>query len=51
MAVYKCEICDELYDEDSAGVSREDLKDDWECPVCGSDISLFKEVDDTETKE
>ncbi len=42
MAVYKCEVCDHLYDEDKEVVKWADLPDDWTCPVCGSPKAYFK---------
>jgi len=48
VAVYKCEVCDYLYDEDKEGVKWEDLPDDWTCPVCGSPKAYFK-AGETET--
>ena len=48
MAVYKCLVCDYLYDEDKEGVKWEDLPDDWVCPVCESDKSLFELVQKSE---
>ena len=41
MAVYKCTVCDYLYDEIKEGTKWEDLPDDWVCPVCGSAKSYF----------
>lgn len=49
MSKYACEACDYVYDpkegdpEDGieAGTSFEDLSDDWICPICGVDKSLF----------
>ena len=49
MDKYVCTICGYVYDPaqgdpDSgvaAGISFEDLPDDWECPVCGADKSQF----------
>ena len=46
MAVYKCEVCDYLYDEDKEGVKWADLPDDWLCPVCASPKSYFKLVEE-----
>jgi len=46
MAVYKCEVCDYLYDTDIEGTAWEDLPDDWVCPVCGSPKPYFKPVGD-----
>jgi len=52
MAIYKCQVCDYLYDEEKEGVKWEDLPDDWVCPVCESDKSMFELVEDSkeETK-
>ncbi len=44
MAVYRCTICGEIYDEDSEPVKFEDLPDDWVCPLCGSPKSAFVKV-------
>ena len=46
MAVYRCSICGEIYDEDVEPVKFEDLPDDWVCPVCRSPKSDFVRVDD-----
>jgi glutamate synthase domain-containing protein 2 len=46
MAVYKCEVCDYLYDEDKEGVKWTDLPEDWVCPVCASPKSYFKLVEE-----
>ena len=46
MAVYKCEVCDTLYDEEKEGVKWDDLPDNWICPVCGSGKSYYKLVQD-----
>ncbi len=47
MAVYKCLVCDTVYDEEKEGVKWDDLPDNWICPVCGSDKSYYKLVQDT----
>jgi glutamate synthase domain-containing protein 2 len=44
MAVYKCTVCGEIYDEDSEPVKFADLPDDWVCPLCGSPKSAFVKV-------
>ncbi len=44
MAVYKCGVCGEIYDESVEPVRFEDLPDDWVCPLCGSPKSAFKKV-------
>jgi len=48
MAIYKCQVCDYLYDEEKEGVIWEDLPDDWVCPVCESNKSLFELVEESE---
>ena len=45
MAVYKCTICGEIYDDDEEPVRFEDLPDDWTCPLCRSPKSAFVRVD------
>ncbi len=44
MAVYRCDVCDNLYDEDREGAKWEDLPADWECPVCGSARKYFRPI-------
>jgi len=46
MAVYKCKICGEIYDDDEEPVKFEDLPEDWRCPLCNSPKSAFVRVDD-----
>ncbi len=46
MAVYKCTICGEIYDEEAEGVRFEDLPDDWVCPLCKSPKSAFAKIGD-----
>ena len=41
MAVYKCSVCGEIYDDDEEPVKFEDLPDDWVCPLCHSPKSAF----------
>ena len=51
MKKYTCTVCGyeydpELGDPDSdipGGTAFEDLPDDWVCPVCGADKSMFEE--------
>ncbi len=45
MAVYKCSVCGEIYDDDEEPVKFEDLPDDWVCPLCHSPKSAFVRVD------
>ena len=46
MAQYLCSVCGYVYDEELEGISWENLPDDWICPGCGSDKSLFNRMDD-----
>lgn len=48
MAVYRCSVCGELYDEDCEKVRFEDLPDDWVCPVCHSPKSAFYLLEEDE---
>jgi rubredoxin len=41
-----CTICEWVYDEEAEGVPFNDLPDDWVCPSCGVDKSLFEEESD-----
>jgi len=50
MAVYKCLVCDTVYDEEKEGLKWDDLPDNWVCPVCGSVKSYYKLVQDTANK-
>ena len=33
---YVCNLCGWVYDEEEAGVKREDLPDDFTCELCGA---------------
>jgi glutamate synthase domain-containing protein 2/rubredoxin len=44
MAVYKCSVCETIYDEEKEGKKWEHLGDDWVCHVCESDKSCFQPV-------
>ncbi len=49
MAKYVCSVCGYVYDEDAGddingvapGTKFEDLPDDYTCPMCGVDKSMF----------
>ena len=41
MAVYRCSVCGEIYDEEEEGVRFEDLPEDWVCPLCGAGKDEF----------
>ena len=51
MAIYKCQVCDYIYDDDKEGVKWDDLPDDWVCPICESDKSLFSLVNESGEQE
>lgn len=52
MKKWVCTVCGYEYDPAegdpasgiTAGTAFEDLPDDWVCPVCGADKSVFEEV-------
>jgi methylamine---glutamate N-methyltransferase subunit C len=46
MARYECSVCGYIYDEEQEGMSWNSLPDNWICPGCGSDKSLFHRLDD-----
>ncbi len=46
MAKYICQVCEYIYDEDKEGTRWDDLPDDWVCPICDSDKSLFTRMED-----
>jgi len=45
MAVYKCSVCDTVFDEEKEGKKWEALAEDWNCHVCESSKSVWKKVD------
>ena len=51
MAIYKCSVCGEIYDESVEPVRFDDLPDDWKCPLCGSPKSAFKKVGEPEAED
>jgi len=46
MAIYKCQACGYEYDEDLEGKKWDELEEDWCCPMCGTDTSMFETDDD-----
>jgi rubredoxin len=50
MQKYKCTVCGYIYDPEigdpdsgiKPGTSFDNLPDNWVCPVCGADKSLFE---------
>ncbi len=46
MAVYKCSVCDTIFDEEKEGKKWEELTKDWNCHVCESGKSAWKKVEE-----
>lgn len=52
MKKYRCTVCGYIYDPEigdldsgvQPGTAFEDIPDDWVCPLCGAEKSLFEEV-------
>ncbi len=42
MAIYVCPVCDHQFDEEEEGLKWEELPEDWCCPVCESEKSMFE---------
>ena len=51
MAIYKCQACGYEYDEETEGTFWDELEEDWCCPVCGINKTMFAQKDDNETTE
>ncbi len=47
MAVYRCNICGYVYDEDKEGAPLSELD---KCPVCQADVSQFVRIEEEETE-
>ncbi|MDR3206682.1 MAG: alpha-hydroxy-acid oxidizing protein [Candidatus Methanoplasma sp.] len=45
MAVYKCEVCGEIYDESCEPIPFNDLPEEWRCPLCNAPKSSFRIID------
>ena len=41
---YKCMLCGYIYDDAKQPVKFQTLGEDWTCPVCGVQKSMFKEI-------
>ena len=41
---YKCVLCGYIYDDAKEQVKFENLPDDWKCPLCGANKSMFEEI-------
>ncbi|HOL83535.1 MAG TPA: rubredoxin [Caldisericia bacterium] len=53
MKKFECSVCGYIYDPEigdpesgiAPGTLFEDLPEDWICPVCGADKSMFEEIE------
>lgn len=53
MPKYQCSVCGYIYDPKKGdlegsikpGTPFEEIPDDWVCPTCGADKSLFERID------
>ena len=41
MTIYRCTVCNYLYDEDAKDVKFADLPDSYTCPVCNASKKAF----------
>lgn len=48
MSVYRCSVCDTVFDEKKEGKKWDELAEDWNCHVCESGKKLWKEVAETD---
>ena len=45
MTVYKCSVCETLYDEEKEGMDWNNLEPDWNCDVCESGKSMWQPME------
>jgi len=53
-AKYRCLVCGYIYDPEKGdsdsgiapGTPFEEIPDDWVCPVCGVDKSMFEKIEE-----
>ena len=43
IAIYRCKICNYIYDEKDKSVKFEDLEEHYKCPKCQSGKNKFEE--------
>ena len=41
---HQCLLCGYIYDDATQTTKFEDLSSDWQCPLCGAEKSLFKQI-------
>jgi len=49
MAIYRCSVCETIYDEEKEGKKGDHLPKDWACRVCESGKPYFNPVAKTDT--
>jgi len=49
MAIYRCSVCDTIFDEEKEGKKWDELSAGWACHVCESGKSFFQRADETAT--
>ncbi|MFO7797885.1 MAG: rubredoxin [Promethearchaeati archaeon] len=42
IAIYRCKICNYIYEEEEKGVKFEDLEEHYQCPKCQSRKNKFE---------
>ena len=42
--MWKCTICDYVYDDAKEDVPFEKLPDDWTCPICNASKDVFVKI-------
>ena len=53
MDKWECTICNYIYDPEKGdpdgriapGTAFKDIPDDWDCPICGDEKSMFEKVE------
>ncbi|MCP4633454.1 MAG: rubredoxin [candidate division Zixibacteria bacterium] len=54
MDKWQCEACEYIYDPElgdpdggiAPGTKFEEIPDDWECPICGVDKTMFFKIEE-----
>ncbi len=49
MAVYKCSVCDTVFDEEKEGKKWGELAEEWSCHVCESGKSVWQRIDEKDS--
>ncbi len=51
MSIYKCSVCETVFDETNEGKKWDQLPGDWTCHVCESGKSFWRIADDTSASD